>query len=130
MALAHRYRRPDDTSADSPTHSLAVTARALTAAPGPGHPSAPTAAGRLDAATPSALPPSVARVAARTRLSAELLAAILEVDDRRRATLDDIERADALAARLLARRAERQRATGHAGSYPRPRLSTDARLAG
>ncbi|WP_462165917.1 hypothetical protein [Frankia sp. AiPs1] len=50
------------------------------------------------------LPPSVARVAARTRLSAELLAALLEVDGRSRATLDDMERADAIADALLARR--------------------------
>ncbi|MEX5637678.1 hypothetical protein [Parafrankia sp. FMc2] len=57
--------------------------------------------------TPSALPPSVARVAARTRLSAELLAAMLEIEDRTRATLDDMERADRLAARLLARRRDR-----------------------
>ncbi|MBL7499893.1 hypothetical protein I6A84_23390 [Frankia sp. CNm7] len=73
---------------------------------------------------PAALPPSVARVAARTRLSAELLAAILEVDARQRATLDDIERADALADRLLARRAARQRAV-----VPRP-TARDVRLAG
>jgi hypothetical protein len=53
----------------------------------------------------------VARVAARTRLSAELLAAILEVERRTRATLDDIERADALAERLLVRRGHRLRAT-------------------
>jgi hypothetical protein len=58
------------------------------------------------------LPPSVARVAARTKLSAELLAAILEVDQRTRATLDDIERADALADCLLARRRDRLRAAG------------------
>jgi|GEM_PF-3118185 hypothetical protein len=57
------------------------------------------------AATP--LPPSVARVAARTRLSAELLAALLAVDGRSRATLDDMERADALADALLARRRQR-----------------------
>ncbi|KQC36523.1 hypothetical protein UK82_20910 [Frankia sp. ACN1ag] len=53
------------------------------------------------------LPPSVARVAARMRLSAELLAAILEVEGRSRATLDDMERADALADVLLARRRQR-----------------------
>jgi hypothetical protein len=52
----------------------------------------------------------VARVAARTRLSAEILAAVLEVEQRSRATLDDMERADALAARLIARRREQQRA--------------------
>jgi hypothetical protein len=59
------------------------------------------------APAPASLPPSVARVAARTRLSAELLAAILTVDGRSRATLDDMERADALADVLLARRRER-----------------------
>ncbi|CAO5185691.1 hypothetical protein FAIPA1_50120 [Frankia sp. AiPs1] len=62
------------------------------------------------------LPPSVARVAARTRLSAELLAAILEVERRSHATLDDIERADALAERLLVRRGHRLRASGGAAS--------------
>ncbi|WP_370657147.1 MULTISPECIES: hypothetical protein [unclassified Frankia] len=41
------------------------------------------------------------------RLSAELLAAILEVEGRSRATLDDMERADALADVLLARRRQR-----------------------
>jgi hypothetical protein len=51
--------------------------------------------------------PRVARVAARTRLSAELLAALLAVDGRSRATLDDMERADALADALLARRRQR-----------------------
>jgi hypothetical protein len=69
------------------------------------------------------LPPSVARVAARTRLSAELLAAILEVDQRTRATLDDIERADALADRLLARRRDRLRAAGRPAPPPGLRLS-------
>ncbi|MCK9928142.1 hypothetical protein MXD62_13320 [Frankia sp. Mgl5] len=62
-----------------------------------------------------ALPPSVARVAARIRLSAELLAAILEVEERTWATLDDMERADALADRLLARRRDRLAATADAG---------------
>ncbi|MDT3442698.1 MULTISPECIES: hypothetical protein [unclassified Pseudofrankia] len=56
---------------------------------------------------PTDLPPSVARMAARTRLSAELLAAIMAVDGRSRATLDDMERADALADALLARRRQR-----------------------
>ncbi|MBE3201178.1 hypothetical protein IHE48_09265 [Frankia sp. CH37] len=65
------------------------------------------------------MPPSVARVAARTRLSAELLAAILEVEDRTRATLDDMERADALAERLLARRRDRMAAA----TSPAGRLS-------
>ncbi len=66
---------------------------------------------RLDAGRPASgfLPPSVARVADRTRLSAELLAAIMEVEERTRVSLDDIERADALADRLLARRRDRLR---------------------
>lgn len=55
----------------------------------------------------SPLPPSVARVAERMRLSAELLAATLELERRSRVSLDDIERADALAERLLARRRRR-----------------------
>lgn len=59
------------------------------------------------APVPASLPPSVARLAARTRLSAELLAALLAVDGRTRATLDDMERADALADVLLARRRQR-----------------------
>jgi len=56
---------------------------------------------------PATLSPGVARFEARNRLSAELLAAILEVEERSRASLDDIERADALAERLIARRARR-----------------------
>jgi|SRR6185369_4868533 hypothetical protein len=62
---------------------------------------------QLPAPAPASLPPSVARLAARTRLSAELLAALLEVDGRPHATLDDMERADALADVLLARRRQR-----------------------
>ncbi|MCK9900741.1 hypothetical protein CC117_12075 [Parafrankia colletiae] len=80
MALLHRFPRPDG----RPTERPAPSTRA-----------------------PSTLPPSVARVAARTRLSAELLAAMLEIEGRTRATLDDMERADRLAARLLARRRDR-----------------------
>ncbi|WP_308204937.1 hypothetical protein [Frankia tisae] len=49
------------------------------------------------------------------RLSAELLAAILAVDGRSRATLDDMERADALADVVLAR--HRQRVDRH---HPEP----------
>ncbi|MBL7492658.1 hypothetical protein I6A62_32190 [Frankia sp. AgW1.1] len=60
-----------------------------------------------EAPAPATLPPSVARLAARTRLSAELLAAIIAVDGRTRATLDDMARADALADVLLARRRQR-----------------------
>ncbi|WP_346434328.1 hypothetical protein [Candidatus Protofrankia californiensis] len=46
-------------------------------------------------------------MADRTRLSAELLAALLDVQERTRVSLDDIELADALADRLLARRRDR-----------------------
>ncbi|EFC82716.1 hypothetical protein [Parafrankia sp. EUN1f] len=74
--------------------------------PLPSQRSAPST-GSLPGRPATTLPPSVARVAARTRLSAELLAAILTVDGRTRATLDDMERADALADVLLARRRER-----------------------
>ncbi|CAJ62395.1 hypothetical protein FRAAL3752 [Frankia alni ACN14a] len=76
----------------------------------------------------------MARVAARTRLSAELLAAILEVERRTRATLDDIERADALAERLLVRRGRRLRATGargaQTGAAPGTAVSSTTGLAG
>ncbi|MCK9896739.1 hypothetical protein [Frankia sp. AgB32] len=65
------------------------------------------------------LPPSVARVAARTRLSAELLAAILEVDGRSRASLEDMERADALAERLLVRRGQRLAGAGRGAGQQR-----------
>ncbi|OHV33534.1 MULTISPECIES: hypothetical protein [Pseudofrankia] len=76
--------------------------------PAPRVPSQINTAPRPLAARPSTdLPPSVARMAARTRLSAELLAAIMAVDGRSRATLDDMERADALADALLARRRQR-----------------------
>ncbi len=129
MALMHRLRR-DETITDEAARRAAVAAPGLVPAPGLAH---RATVGRPPAATvraagpgvpllaPAALPPSVARVAARTRLSAELLAAILEVDSRQRATLDDIERADALAERLLARRADRQRAVaaGRPTSQPR-----------
>jgi hypothetical protein len=46
-------------------------------------------------------------VAERVRLSADLLAALLDVEQRKRATLDDIEWSDAVAERLLARRSAR-----------------------
>jgi hypothetical protein len=52
--------------------------------------------------------PLPADIVVRVRLSADLLAASLEVDRRRCATLDDIERADAVADRLLRRQAERR----------------------
>jgi hypothetical protein len=59
-------------------------------------------------------------MAARTRLSAELLAALITVDGRSRATLDDMERADALADVLLARRRQRV-------GRPRPELAPAGR---
>jgi hypothetical protein len=112
--VARANRRLDGSGADVsgalPTLASVPTARAAReVADGPR--TAAASAPRRPADGPrQALPPSVARVAARTRLSGELLAAILEVDERQRATLDDIERADALAERLLARRRDRQRA--------------------
>jgi hypothetical protein len=112
--VARATRRPDGSGADvsgaRPALASVPTARAAReVADGPR--TAAASAPRGPAGGPrQALPPSVARVAARTRLSGELLAAILEVDERQRATLDDIERADALAERLLARRRDRQRA--------------------
>ena len=54
---------------------------------------------------PSPLPPPLE---ARIRLSADLLAALLEVEQRTRATLDDLEWADAVADRMLRRRAGRR----------------------
>jgi hypothetical protein len=63
---------------------------------------------------PSAPPPSPlpTLVAARVRLSADLLAALLEVEQRQRATLDDLEWADAVADRMLRRRLTRRASTG------------------
>jgi hypothetical protein len=55
-------------------------------------------------------------VAARVRLSADLLAVLLEVEQRPRATLDDIEWADAMAERLLRRAVARRRSAGTARS--------------
>jgi len=153
MALLHRLRRDETitgTTAGETVSAPLPPPAALTSTTGPATGQydraavrVPVAAGRTGVvATPPrparALPPSVAAVAARTRLSAELLAAILEVDARQRATLDDIERADALAERLLARRADRQRATAAGRPVPspagatrprRPRLAADVRLA-
>jgi hypothetical protein len=54
-------------------------------------------------------------VAARIRLSADLLASLLEVEQRSRATLDDIEWADAVADRLIRRQLRRQLAGRAAG---------------
>lgn len=97
MTLLNRRRRPPLAAAARPTRPAT-------------HPPIDPAAGSIrPPAVPSPeLPPSVARVAERTRLSRELLAAILEVEARTRVSLDDIERADALAERLLARRRERR----------------------
>ncbi|WP_238438975.1 hypothetical protein [Frankia nepalensis] len=50
------------------------------------------------------MPPRGARGGARTRRAAARRAAIIAVDGRARPTLDDMERADALADALLARR--------------------------
>lgn len=50
------------------------------------------------------LPPAVE---ARVRLSADLLASLLEVEERRSATLDDLEWADAVADRIVRRQAAR-----------------------
>ncbi|WP_018505938.1 hypothetical protein [Parafrankia discariae] len=111
MALLPRSHRPGPPPTAGPTRRTPDPARRR-ANPTPG-PASVWGAG--------ALPPSVARVAARTRLSAELLAAILEVEERTRATLDDIERADALADRLLARR--RDRLAAHRADPPATRLS-------
>jgi hypothetical protein len=58
-----------------------------------------------DAVRVGPLPPAVE---ARVRLSADLLAALLEVERRHRATLDDLEWADAVADRIVRRRAARR----------------------
>jgi hypothetical protein len=50
------------------------------------------------------LPPAVET---RVRLSADLLASLLEVEQRRSATLDDLEWADAVADRIVRRQAAR-----------------------
>ena len=124
MLLLQRIRHSDPDGA-GPAARTAVPPVARAARPSASKTATRTVAGTT-APAPScaaaavrrpALPPSVARVAARTRLSAELLAAMLEVDRRTRATLDDMERADALAERLLARR--RQRLAAAAGA-PHP----------
>jgi hypothetical protein len=57
---------------------------------------------------PKRTDPLPAAVAARVRLSADLLAALLEVEQRTRVTLDDIEWADAVADRLLRRQEARR----------------------
>jgi hypothetical protein len=55
-------------------------------------------------------------VEARIRLSADLVAALLDVERRSRATLDDLEWADAVADRMLRRR-------GRAGDDGRARTA-------
>ncbi|MGF7235639.1 MAG: hypothetical protein ACQSGP_11890 [Frankia sp.] len=74
----------------------------------PTHTTRPAAYATIDPIGGSTLPPSVVRVAERTRLSREILAAMLEIESRTRVSLDDIERADALADRLLTRRRQRR----------------------
>src|ERR1700712_1275620 len=54
--------------------------------------------------------PAAKGLPARVQLSADLLAAVLEVEGQTRATLDDLEWADAVAARLQARREAREAA--------------------
>jgi hypothetical protein len=73
----------------------------------PRHPDTRRAAGtRLAAAVThhSPLPPPVR---ARVQLSADLVSALLEVEGRQHPTLDDLEWADALAARMAQRQAQR-----------------------
>ncbi|SNQ49435.1 conserved hypothetical protein [Frankia canadensis] len=101
--IAHQDHHASRTQVHSPLGGAEARPRPV--------PAASTAPASSSASGAPCLPPSVARVAARTRLSAELLAAILTVDGRSRATLDDMERADALADVLLARR--RQRVGAH-----------------
>jgi hypothetical protein len=63
-------------------------------------------------------------------LSADLLAALLEVEQRDRATLDDLEWADAVAARIVRREVERSRRQASCASTattPRRRPSTARR---
>jgi hypothetical protein len=57
----------------------------------------------------SPLPPPVR---ARVQLSADLVSSLLELEGRQRPTLDDLEWADALAARMAERQAQRLTASG------------------
>jgi hypothetical protein len=59
----------------------------------------------------SPLPPPVH---ARVQLSADLISALLEVEGRQRPTLDDLEWADAVAARMVQRQAQRVVSVGRA----------------
>lgn len=52
------------------------------------------------------------RVAEQVRMSADVLAALLAVEGRTTASIDDLEWADAVAERLLARITARQEVTG------------------
>ncbi|HSP39146.1 MAG TPA: hypothetical protein VLR26_15490 [Frankiaceae bacterium] len=61
-------------------------------------------------AVPPRSGPLPAPLEARVRLSADLVAALLEVEHRTRATLDDLEWADAVAERIVRRRAARRSA--------------------
>jgi hypothetical protein len=100
MARLPRLRRADPTTVPTiatgrrPTTATLAAAHAASSRPSP-------------VAAAPALPPSVARVAERTRLSAELLAAMLDIEQRTKVSLDDIERADAIAERMIARRRQR-----------------------
>lgn len=60
--------------------------------------------------SPPTTPPTRAQLPARVQLSADLLAAVLEVEGQLRPTLDDLEWADAVAARLEARQEARSAA--------------------
>lgn len=63
-------------------------------------------------------------------LSADLLSAVLEVEQRERATLDDLEWADAVAARIVRRETERSRRQASCASTattPRRKPSTARR---
>ena len=66
---------------------------------------------RQRCATPSAVAPDPlpAPVRLRVQLSADLVAALLELEGRERPTLDDLEWADAVAARIAQRQAARVR---------------------
>lgn len=77
-------------------------------------PSAPANPRLVRPAIQGPLPPSVE---VRVRLSADLLAALLDVERRSRPTLDDLEWADAVADRIVRRRTARHAgpATRHAG---------------
>jgi hypothetical protein len=108
-------RAPISRTPAAPTPISGATRTIRPAAAGPAEPGLRAVPARPSAAPrpqTGPRPPTVALMRARGRLSAELLAAMLEVDQRASATLDDIERADALAERLLARRRAARRDPG------------------